>query len=203
MKKFLFPLLTATLLDARLVQAQGIIYGYFDPVAEYPIAAQSSLDFNGDGVNELQINFTAYDLGVDWTAIYYSLSGTAQSLSPIYQGLSAGTIIGPDTGDWGNLTGSVIYWSDYNGQNNTSTTDFALSSESPYLPVSFSLADGPHYGWARFVTDNGLFGFQDWAYESDPNTPIAAGAVPEPSTLALLAAGAVTLLFRRKGRRTA
>ena len=142
----------------------------------------------------------AYDLGMDWTAIYCSLSGTAQSLSPIYQGLSAGTAIGPDSGAWANLPGSMIYWTEFNGQNNTSQTGFALSSEAPYLPVSFTQTDGLHYGWARFVTNNGLFGFQDWAYETAPNSPITAGAVPEPSTWALLVAGAATLFYRRKGR---
>jgi hypothetical protein len=197
MKKIL--LLVAIVCAARMVQAQGIIYGYFDPVAEYPLAAQWSLDFNGDGVNELQINSTTYDLGLDWTSTYFTLSGTAQSLTPIYQGLSAGTVIGPDAGAWGNLTGSEIFSSEYNGQNDTSETSFALLSAAPYLPIAFEKSDGLHYGWVRFET-NGLFGFEDWAYETAPNTPIAAGAVPEPSTWTLLAAGAATLLLRRKFR---
>jgi hypothetical protein len=38
--------------------------------------------------------------------------------------------------------------------------------------------------------------FVDWAYD-DTGAPIAAGNVPEPSSLALLAAGAIGLLVRR------
>jgi hypothetical protein len=180
--------------------AQGIIYGYFNPVAQYPLAAQSSLDFNGDGINELQINYAFYDLGLDWTSMDCSLGGTAQSLSPIFQGFSAGAAIAPNAGVWADLSGSLIYWSEFNGQNNSSQTHFALSSASPYLPIDFDLSDGVHYGWVRFQT-NGFFGFQDWAYESEPNTPIAAGTVPEPGTWVLFSSGIFAVqILRRKSK---
>ena len=43
-----------------------------------------------------------------------------------------------------------------------------------------------HYGWIHIEN---LFGsnwgqISDWAYETRPDTPILAGAVPEPSTWA-------------------
>jgi hypothetical protein len=196
MRKIL--LLIAMLLVARMIQAQDIIYDYFDPVSEYPLAAQSSLDFNGDGINELQINFSAYDLGPNWTSMYFTLSGPAQSLSPFLQGLSAGTTIGTSSGEWAELSGPVIYWSSYNGQTGDSQEQFALSSDAPYLPVRFALDDGVHYGWVRFTTDS-LIGFRDWAYESSPNTSISAGAVPEPSIFALWSMSA--LAFWRACRR--
>ena len=184
---------------AGKTHAQGIVYGYFDPVNEYPVIALSSLDFSGDGINELLINYTFFNSSsVSDTACW--LTGTAQSLSPGFQGLSAGAAIGPDTGVWAGLSSSTIYFSAFNRQDNSSQTHFALSSASPYLPIDFDLSDGVHYGWVRFQT-NGFFGFQDWAYESEPNTPIAAGAVPEPGTWVLLSSGIFAVqILRRKSK---
>jgi hypothetical protein len=39
-----------------------------------------------------------------------------------------------------------------------------------------------------------------WAYESTPDTPIVAGAIPEPGTCLLLLCGAVAAFFRRRRR---
>jgi hypothetical protein len=62
----------------------------------------------------------------------------------------------------------------------------------------------PHFGWARLSVDENLgIVLHDFALESEPNTPIAAGAglaVPEPGSLGLLALGAVGLAAWRKRR---
>lgn len=59
-----------------------------------------------------------------------------------------------------------------------------------------------HFGWVRFSTGTTL-GAQpravvEYAYESTPNTGIAAGAIPTPGSLALLAVGALGLAGRRR-----
>ncbi len=71
-----------------------------------------------------------------------------------------------------------------------------------YIAVRFEAADGMHYGWigvtvTRINYVNELSAFA-WGYETDPMTPIAAGAVPTPGTLAALAFGAAAALRRRK-----
>jgi hypothetical protein len=62
-----------------------------------------------------------------------------------------------------------------------------------------------NYGWFRLEVNAATGGkIVDWAYESTPGLAIAAGAVPEPSALGLLAMGAMGVggLRRRRAART-
>lgn len=71
--------------------------------------------------------------------------------------------------------------------------------------VGFRFSDGGggfRFGWAEVETNGGGSSFAELtikaiAIETDSGTPIAAGAVPEPTTLALLALGAGGLACRR------
>lgn len=71
----------------------------------------------------------------------------------------------------------------------------------------FTSGGATHYGWADItvsaqILPNGYspaFAYvHQWWYESEPNTPITVGAVPEPASAALLLVGAPILL---RGRR--
>ena len=67
-----------------------------------------------------------------------------------------------------------------------------------YLGIRFYIGSDLHYGWIRLNLNNGYpaqaIGFiTEWAYNSVPNAPLAAGVVPEPSTLALVALGAACI----------
>jgi hypothetical protein len=74
-----------------------------------------------------------------------------------------------------------------------------------YLGLELQLFDGQgnpstHYSWAELSVDVNtlkatLFGY---AYEDEAGRGIAAGAVPEPSSLLLLATGAAVLLATRR-----
>lgn len=68
-----------------------------------------------------------------------------------------------------------------------------------YLPVRFVDGEDGHYGWiaGEWRGEEGAHALA-WGYETTPNTPIAAGAVPVPGTLAALAFGAVSLGRRPK-----
>jgi hypothetical protein len=75
-----------------------------------------------------------------------------------------------------------------------------------FIGIEFELADGLHYGYFDIVLSGDAAGaaLLGWAYDSRPGAPILAGAVPEPSTWALLVGGGVLMVcFRpkRSGRK--
>ncbi len=74
-----------------------------------------------------------------------------------------------------------------------------------FVGLRFSAADGDHFGWARVRLNSSdtlrTAQLVDYAYDTRPNAQILAGAVPEPSSVALLAVGVVGVwLFARKKR---
>lgn len=81
-----------------------------------------------------------------------------------------------------------------------------LGIESAYVGLQFNLADGTHYGWARVGCPvTGLAGgwVYEAAYDTRPGEAILAGAVPEPSTWALLVAGGFLFWFCGRKKRKA
>ena len=73
-----------------------------------------------------------------------------------------------------------------------------------YAGVRLSMGAGFYYVWIH-IQNIGLNVGQisDWAYESNPNTPVFAGAVPEPSTWPLISAGAILFWLLGRGKRMA
>lgn len=77
-----------------------------------------------------------------------------------------------------------------------------------YLGVSFEVDGATHYGWIKLSHDetrpkpeNQFLYINGWAWETEADTPIIAGAIPEPSTGILTMAGSLALIQLARHRR--
>lgn len=77
--------------------------------------------------------------------------------------------------------------------------DYNFIGETAYLGFRFQGEESLHYGYALFTdtTSRGTT-LVATAWESEPNTAIVAGAVPEPSTTLLVSLAGGSLLFWRR-----
>jgi hypothetical protein len=92
---------------------------------------------------------------------------------------------------------------------NTATAGAWAGAGAGFMGVKFTESGvnggAAMYGWVQFTKDAGIpsgnptgITIVDWAYDdSGASITAGAGAVPEPSSLALLAAGAMGLCVRR------
>jgi len=119
--------------------------------------------------------------------------------------LAAGTKIGPNAAGFGWFGSSLLASStagDTQGEGPLTGGYFA-GVEAGYFGFDFQQDGQTYYGWMDvgnpYVTGTGGVGWvYNYAYETTPNTPIAAGTVPEPGALAFFILGAAALIMGRK-----
>ncbi|MDQ6623216.1 MAG: PEP-CTERM sorting domain-containing protein [Verrucomicrobiota bacterium] len=186
--------------------------GGYDPT--YP--GDVAWDVDGNGSNDFYFRLRypgvpASGTGVEWQADFNpftSLSATNGIIS--YQAaflrygtaLQAGVSVGP--GGPFSAVGQIVLGSRYFSSG--TPTYYAGFAAGPngnnavppgtlaYAGFRFAAPDGTHYGWIQLSVSAGHIDFVSAAYESTPGTAITTGAVPEPSTLAMLALGATAAL---------
>ena len=120
-------------------------------------------------------------------------------------GLSAGFDVGPENA-WQRTETIISYYSD--GINEHLWGLFAGSAHvhaSGYLGfrVAMNQPDSFLYGWFRIESTSSdpywaSFRITDYAYQSAPDTPIVAGAIPSPGAAALLAFAGLAAARRRR-----
>lgn len=207
--------------DTNTADASGVSYDF---------------DFNNDGTNDIRFttrNTTGGGTGSNYALIFGGVTnnsvlhplnvagGTASGANGavyVYPSrLGAGVTVGPAltfvtlalTAASSYLQAGTLAF----GNGFTGSKFKTAGANAGFLGVSFTLADGLHYGFAdisvapqsagalaRSITLNAL------AYETTPGTAIATfGApVPEPSAIALVALGGLGLAaYRRRARSNA
>ena len=227
-----FWLALACGLEPALCHSQGttIIYGRFPVTPEQPPGtftfpqdsegwrllgdttwpANYSLSING----QLAYTFTAargvYVTPSSLNALVALPVGQLGDAWPVP--LAAGQQIGPDAAGYVWISdpvgGSLLTWTYDGGAGGPESTGLFTGVASAYLGLQFQQDGQTYYGWARVGTPypglniGWLF---DYAYQTTPGTPIFAGegAVPEPSTWALLSAGGILFWLLGRGIRMA
>jgi hypothetical protein len=202
---------------AAIVYTAGPFPLNVDSVLSSPL-----IDFDNNGDDEFTVGHERQVAGNDQTdrvilKEFETNGGTGaayvQGAGTFPASLASGATIGPGqtygNAFNGNVTNQLIDEDyDNNGAFESYTGNFTpdnVAGNVEYIGVKFRLNDNEfgdlHYGWIGidFTNQADLTGVvTGYAYETTPDTAILAGAVPEPSGLALLALGAAGLLIRRK-----
>lgn len=157
---------------AGVADASGqIVYTDVNPDFIGGAGASLDIDFDGDGTTDvtiLQSNNGAYELV---KALPYSTNGVLAASNTGYfyaSNLAYGAAISAGAGSFRSF-GSLCAGVGYAG------SQFCGTGEG-YIGVEFDVSGSTHYGWVRVdVADSSNFIVMDYAYESTPNIPIAAG----------------------------
>jgi hypothetical protein len=123
-------------------------------------------------------------------------------LDPLPVGFQIGSSLAP-----------TFYWVDMNspGFAGHSTISYCLDidgnyvcgglfqGQNAYMGIELLISGKTHYGWVHIDNPAGTAGgyILEWAYETQPNVSILAGAVPEPSKCALFGMGLLGMFVKK------
>ena len=137
---------------------------------------------------------------------HYLPDGYQQWSDPGLAVLSYGTLVSAANEDYEGIIGAYARIGSIYNVNGGFWSPGAWSGQSGYLGFAFQTPpSGPedgytaHYGWFRMAELNGVLELYEWAYETQDNTALYAGQVPEPSQAACLCAG-IAMCFLRRNR---
>jgi len=155
------------------------------------------LDFNEDGIIDLLLN---YSDGIQVTPANGSAlvnHGEILAQEDVWGDFNLGPVVNSSL-TWGNDAESLAYYSYSDAYGDVYTGPWVMARQGT-LGLSFQAGGQTHYGWLRMSNQYGeSVTVHDFAYESSPDTGIIAGAVPEPSSVALFTIGAIGAWILRK-----
>jgi hypothetical protein len=162
-------------------------------------------DMNSDGVDDFRFRFNTAGGALARVRFQGVVPSADLSNSP-----AKGSTYYVRSFEMGNLIGPGAPEAYGPGLVQSNATNFGNPTDPQFAGIKLDIGGSTHFGWVRLKTEpvdlqtgSGVAPLTgtifDWAYESVPDTAIGAG-VPEPTSLALLAAGAGALLgvYRRR-----
>jgi hypothetical protein len=170
------------------------------PLTQFPNQQSYSLNLDGDAYTDVLFDNFVFG-GGNYQAMYVNFApGRAVGFFGNFayaSSLAAGAPINAAAITGGPFDAVLAYPPNPQAQ-------FANASGS-YIGLGFPIGGVNHFGWIRVDINNtaGTFTIRDWAYESVAGTAINAGAIPEPTTLGMLAGGALGLAALRRRRAAA
>ena len=176
-----------------------------------------NIDLNGDGTIDFYTSTRGGEISLVPTNNNRILSvrATLPDLGRAVRSLEPGHLIGafqnaPLT--WNGLADSVNVLDDggafiyrCNGRvpiGEAPTCDSEIVRQAlSFIGLELDVDGNTHYGWVEISSFVGTFNdlrVHGWAYETEPGVAIAAGAIPEPSSVLLLSLGLPVFLRRRR-----
>jgi len=203
-----FPLLCFLSLPASgvvIYQTSDIRVGNI--LADPPFVRSFLMDVNNDGQIDWELRTSSTEAfsnlrvaaPISTLFIYRTpASILLNELTPLSKGEAIGDILGDPDYRFLNtvdafavtLASSVV---------NIGTEDGPFNRKTAYLGFRFEAATGSHYGYALLqdVTSSSAI-IAAYAWESEPNKAILAGAIPEPSAPLLFTLASLLVIGRRK-----
>jgi MYXO-CTERM domain-containing protein len=207
-------LILLTLLCAGIQQAPGVVvWSGFDGLLDIPIPVSTAGGSVGDEIY-LPIGGGTAALNADYTShdVAFSFGGFLIRNSSVFQPArnGAGNTDAIRSLALGTLVDSSLSYATGNGVSDGhlgSGPDQFPNGGTGYLGFAWTSEGLTRYGWMELMLTNN----QDdgaafdptvvqWAYESQPGTPIQVGTIPEPGSVLLAVLGAGHLLLVRRRR---
>jgi hypothetical protein len=177
------------------------------PIYYSDFPSSQDIDINNDGIPDFNLsspNSIEIDLAPLNNSAIISVPEPPSELGALIYAFNQGAPISSSLdpvlvwwGSGGNSPPTIV------AASNIGSIGYFQGNTDAYAGMRLDVAGNLYYGWIHIQNFGANWGqISDWAYETSPNTSIAAGAVPEPETWILTVIGGLTLTLVHRTRKS-